>query len=209
MTAAFTEVPDILHGKAIAVVDVEGNGRIPPEIIEIAVVLVSGALVNADGVQSWLVRPQNPITPIVTRKVHGIGNSDVEGCPQWTAVSPAVAQALDGRILVAHNAIVERRVLSEHLPDWQPPMVLDTLRLARALWPGLPGYGLDKLIEHAKLDTTAMQEQGYHRAGYDAWAAWQLLRRLIHDGGLDWDRLVRAGGLPEFVPPPEPDGGLW
>lgn len=209
MTAAFTEVPDILRGKAIAVVDVEGNGQSPPEIIEIAVVSVSGAVVSADDVRSWLVRPQSPITPIVTRKVHGIGNSDVEGCPRWAAVSPAIAQVLDGRTVVAHNAIVEQRVLSAHLPDWQPPMVLDTLRLARALWPGLPGYGLDKLIEYAKLDTTAMREQGYHRAGYDAWAAWQLLCRLIRDSGLDWDGLVRVGGLPEFVPAPEPDGGLW
>lgn len=206
---ALSPIPDALHGKHIAVVDVEGNGHSPPEIIEIAVVTISGTEVCPGDIRSWLVRPLHPITPIVTRKVHGICDSDVADCPEWVRVAPIIGGALSGRVLVAHNATVERRVLSAHLPDWSPPMVLDTLRLAKAVWPGLPGYGLDKLIEHAGLDTTAVAEYGHHHAGYDAWAAWQLLRNLIRDGDLDWPTLVLLAGLPEFVPTPEPEGGLW
>lgn len=88
-------------------------------------------------------------------------------------------------------------------------MVLDTLRLAKKVWPGLPGYSLDKLIDHAHLDVSALAEHGYHRAGYDTWAAWLLLCKLIDDTHLDWIGLVNAAAPKEFVPTPEPEGGLW
>ncbi|MFQ6397935.1 exonuclease domain-containing protein [Nocardia sp. KC 131] len=204
-----TSIPTALQGKEIAVVDVEGNGQNPPEIIEIAILEVTGDTANVDDIRSWMIRPQLPITQIVTRKVHGITNHDVAECPEWADVAPAVDANLRGRILVAHNAKVEQKVLTAHLPDWEPPMILDTLRLAKAVWPGLPGYGLDKLIDHGELDTTALAEQGYHRAGYDAWAAWQLLHRLVTDSGMDWDGLIRAAAPQEFVPTAEPEGGLW
>ncbi|MEV0033779.1 3'-5' exonuclease [Nocardia sp. NPDC050793] len=187
-----TPVPHAFTGKALAVVDVEGNGRTPAEIIEIAVLPITLGSAQATDMRSWLIRPTAPITPIVTRKVHGITNADVAECPTWREVRPDVQAALGDRVLVAHNANVEHRVLSAHLPGWAPPMVLDTLRLAKAVWPGLPRYGLDKLIDHAELDTAALAEQGYHRAAYDTWAAWQLLRRLVGDSGLDWDGVVRA-----------------
>ncbi len=208
IVTAPTEIPTTLRGRDIAVVDVEGNGQNPPEIIEIAILSVTGFAVTSDDMRSWLIRPQQPITPIVTRKVHHISNRDVANSPVWAEVAPTIQIALDGRILVAHNAKVESGVIGRHLPDWTPPMVLDTLRLARKVWPGLDGgYGLDQLIAHAELDTTAMREQGYHRAAYDTWAAWQLLIRLTTDSDMDWPSLVAAAAPPEFIP--EPEEGLW
>ncbi|MBF6357409.1 3'-5' exonuclease [Nocardia higoensis] len=130
-------VPVPLRGREFAVVDVEGNGQTPPEIIEIAILPVSRDDVVVQEMRSWLIRPVRPITPVVTRTVHGITNGDVDGKPTWAEVSEQISGALTDRILVAHNANVERRVLSEHLPGWAPPMVLDTLRLAKAVWPGL------------------------------------------------------------------------
>ncbi|MEU1546411.1 3'-5' exonuclease [Nocardia sp. NPDC005745] len=202
-------VPNALHGRDFVVVDVEGNGQTPPEIIEIAVLAVSGVTVEVDDMRSWLIRPTRPITSIVTRKVHGITNADVAESPTWPEVSEKIEEALTGRVLVAHNANLERRVLSEHLPDWTPPMVLDTLRLAKAVWPGIGSYALEKLVTHAELDTTAVSEHGHHRAGWDTWAAWQLLARLVNDGGLGWDELVQAAAPAEFIPPREPEGRLW
>ncbi|MEU7146103.1 3'-5' exonuclease [Nocardia sp. NPDC046473] len=127
-------IPNTLRGKDIAVVDVEGNGQTPPEIIEIAILSVSGETVDIDDMRVWLIKPQRPITEIVTRKVHGIKNSDVETCPAWAEIAPDIEAALAGRTLVAHNAGVEQRVLATHLRDRSPPMVLDTLRLAKAVW---------------------------------------------------------------------------
>ncbi|MEV5835085.1 3'-5' exonuclease [Nocardia sp. NPDC052112] len=200
--------PNTLHERQLAVVDVEGNGQNPPEIIEIAVLLVDGPP-TPDALRSWLIQPQQPVTPIVTRKVHGITNADLADCPPWREVADEIDEALCGRVLVAHNATVERKVLTAHLPDWNPPLILDTLRLAKTVWQGLDSYALDKLIERGQLDTNTVAGQGYHRAGYDTWAAWQLLCALIADGELDWLELVTAAGLPEFLPLPEPEGGLW
>ncbi|MBF6234395.1 hypothetical protein [Nocardia farcinica] len=64
-------VPPTLRGRQFAVVDVEGNGRTPPEIIEIAILPVFRDDVFVHEMLSWLIRPERPITPIVTRKVHG------------------------------------------------------------------------------------------------------------------------------------------
>ncbi|WP_067469399.1 3'-5' exonuclease [Nocardia amamiensis] len=204
-TSAF---PNALRDRQFAVVDVEGNGHNPPEIVEIAVLPVDGP-VTVESLRSWLVKPHQPVTSIVTRKVHGITNADLADCPPWDEVAEDIGAMLAGRIVVAHNATVERRVLAAHLPDWNPFLMLDTLRLAKSVWRGLPSSALDKLIERGQLDTSAVAGQGYHRAGYDAWAAWQLLCALVTDGDLDWPDVVAMAGLPEFVPATEPEGGLW
>jgi DNA polymerase III epsilon subunit-like protein len=203
-----TSIPEALRGKRLVVVDVEGNGQQPPEIIEIAALPVDGPVGGQD-LRSWLICPRSEISPLVTRKVHGISNADVADCPPWTDVAGEILSLLTDRMLVAHNASVERRILSTHLPAWTPPMVLDTLRLAKYVWPGLGGYALDKLTAHADLDTSAVAGHQHHRAGYDAWCAWQLLCVLLEHSDLDWPSLVKAAALPGFVPPEEPAGGLW
>jgi DNA polymerase III epsilon subunit-like protein len=205
-----TPLPAALEGQRLAVVDVEGNGRQPPEIVEIAVLPVDDADVRGVDVRTWLVRPEKPISALVTRKVHGINNEDVANCPLWTAVAGEVQDLLTDRALVAHGAHVEHRVLTEHLPTWQPSLVIDTVRLAKHVWPGLHGgYSLDHLIEHAELDTSGINDQRRHRAGYDAWCAWRLLVALLEQSTLDWAGLITTAALPRFVPPDEPEGGLW
>jgi len=114
-----------------------------------------------------------------------------------------------GRLLVAHSAHVEQRVISAHMPDWTPPMVLDTVRLARYVWPSLGSYSLTKLVEHAGLDLAAVADQRPHRAAYDTWCAWQLLRALVDDSDLDWPGLVKVAILSGSIVPAEPEGGLW
>ncbi|XVS62089.1 exonuclease domain-containing protein [Actinosynnema sp. CA-299493] len=199
-------LPAVLDGHPLVVVDIEGNGGQPPQIVEIAVLPVDGPVAGRD-LRSWLVRPSSPITPIA-RRIHGIGNDEVERKPRWHGVSHDIQQTLTGRTLVAHNASTEYRVLRAHLPSWQPPLVLDTLTLAKHVWPDLPGYGLDKLVAHAGLDTTGVSGQRPHRAGYDTWCAWLLFRTLVDQSALDWDGLVRAAAHPDFQPDHAQDG-LW
>lgn len=210
-------------GHDVVVVDVEGNGQQPPEIVEIALLpLTSGREATPANLQTWLVRPARPITPLVTRKVHGISNADVATAPRWDEVASAIATALEHRVVVAHNASVERRILTEHLPTWRPPLLLDTMRLAKSVWPDLPGgYGLDNLIRHAALtppnlpsDITGRDGMRRHQAGYDAWMTAVLLVTLVRDGELDWDQLLTVARLPD---PPGPttrpatdaQDGLW
>jgi DNA polymerase III epsilon subunit-like protein len=207
--AVTASLPAALTGRQLAVVDVEGNGQQPPEIIEIAVLPVDGE-VSGEHLRSWLIRPERPINAMVTRKVHGISDEDVAHCPPWSAVAAEVEPLLTERTLVAHNASVELSVLTAHLPAWKPPMVLDTLRLAKHVLPNLSGgYGLDNVVRVVELDTSGIKEQRYHRASYDTWCAWKLLLTLIELGSLDWDKLIKLAALPGFVPSSEPEGGLW
>lgn len=192
-------------GLRFAVIDVEGNGQQPPEIIEIAIVPVDGVKVGEP--DTWLVKPERPITPIVTRKVHGLRNADVADAPTWAEVEPGVAVALADRVPVAHNAKVEHDVLRQHMPGWAPARMLDTLRLARAVWPGLGAYGLDRLVEHAGI--TLGDDHGQrHRAGFDAHATALLFVALAETAG-NRDRLFGLASLPGLASDEEPQGRLW
>jgi DNA polymerase III epsilon subunit-like protein len=203
-------LPSVLEGRRLAVVDIEGNGQQPPDIVEIAILPVDGMEVRGAEMRTWMIRPKEPITALVTRKVHGITNEDVAHCPPWTAVAADVQETLDGRVLIAHGAHVEYRVLSAHLPGWRPPMVLDTMRLTKHIWPGIQGgYGLGNLVEHADLDTSGFDDQRRHRAGFDAWCAWRLLRTLVARVGLEWSGLATMAALPEFAPRVAEQEGLW
>jgi DNA polymerase III epsilon subunit-like protein len=198
-------LPSILAGQRLVVVDAEANGRQPPEIVEIAVFPLTGVTppdalfptVHLSDLRMWLVRPARPIAPVVTRRVHGIRNEDVLACPPWREVAADVAAAVRGRVLVAHNAPAVRAVLAAHLPGWEPPLLLDTSRLARALWPGLPGYSLERLATHARITPPDAQPgQRPHRAGYDTLMTVELLLALLDDAtgcGLGWDDVAEAG----------------
>lgn len=202
------ELPAVLAGHALAVVDVEGNGQQPPDIVEIAVLPIDAPTpVHPDAVRMWLVRPAKPITTMVTVNVHGIDNDIVADCPPWSEVAAEVRQVLDGRVLVAHHAHVERRVLTAHLPGWRPAMVLDTLRLAKHVWPGLPSYSLDTLIAAGHIDTTPVADQGRHRARYDTWCTGQLLSTLLHQSTLTWTGLADVAALAGHSP--SSGDGLW
>jgi exodeoxyribonuclease X len=198
----YLSTPTALAGHQLAVVDVQGNGQEPPEIIDIAVLPIDpAALVRQASMRVWLVRPNRPITPAVTDDVHGIRNIDVLACPSWARVADDVHAAIRGRVLVAHNAAVELRVIATHLPQWRPSLVLDTARLAKLIWPRLPGgYGLDRLVTHAGLHPPDVQPgERRHRAGYETWMTGQLLIALVQGSGLSWGEIVDGAGFADVT----------
>lgn len=89
---------------AYAVVDVEGNGQQPPDLVELAVVPIVGGKIGKP--RSWLVRPERSIKYYATR-VHGLTNDDVAGQPPFAAIADEVRAALAVPALVAHNAHVD------------------------------------------------------------------------------------------------------
>src|SRR5207249_873985 len=101
---------------------------------------------------------------------------------------------LANRIPVAHNARVEYDVLRRHMPGWAPETVLDTLRLARTVWPGLGTYNLDRLLDHAGISLADEWGQR-HRAGFDVQATAQLFISLAEAAG-GRDRPFAAASLP-------------
>ncbi|GAA1656918.1 hypothetical protein GCM10009765_03030 [Fodinicola feengrottensis] len=153
------------------VVDVEGNGQQPPDLVELAAVpIVNGAIGEP---VSWLVLPDEEITHFATR-IHGLTNKDLANSPVFDAVKDDVLGALNVDALVAHNAHVDVGVLSRKLDDWQTPEVFDTLKLARRLVPGRDSYRLGRLVESFGLADGLPDDLSPHRATYDALVAARL-----------------------------------
>jgi exodeoxyribonuclease X len=158
-----------------AVVDVEGNGQQPPDLVEVAVVpIISGVIGEPT---SWLIKPPRPISPIATR-IHGLTNEDVASAPTFAAIASQVRQALDADLLVAHNAHIDVHVLRRHLDQWQCPKIVDTLKLAKRLLPGQASYKLGALVSALSLADGLPVGLSPHRATYDVLVTARLFQRL-------------------------------
>ncbi|GAA5110489.1 3'-5' exonuclease [Haloechinothrix salitolerans] len=192
------------------VVDVEGNGARPPDLVELAVVSITSGRIGDP--TSWLVRPTSPIT-WQARKVHGITNDQVAALPTFDAVRDAVTSYIaDEVVLVGHNVRVDLDVLRRKLPGWQPHAVLDTLRLARTLLPHLSSHKLGVLVEHLDLATDLPEELQPHRATYDALVTARLLTALAtrEDGTpRQAGEMTQLGGLPQANTAHEAQPGLF
>jgi exodeoxyribonuclease X len=158
-----------------AVVDVEGNGQKPPDLVEISIVTIKdGCLSRA---KNWLVRPPRPVTPMA-RRFHKITDHQLDDAPTVADIDPELRHALTDKVFVAHNASVDLGVLTRELPGFQPTQVLDTLKLARRLLPGRTTYNLGALADTFGLATGLPAHLTPHRATYDALVCARLLSHL-------------------------------
>ncbi|GAA1554712.1 exodeoxyribonuclease X [Kribbella sancticallisti] len=158
-----------------AVVDVEGNGQQPPDLVEIAIVPIENGTIGTP--KSWLVRPPRPITPMA-RRFHRISDDEVAGAPTTAEIAGELHTALNGMVFVAHNAGVDLGVVGRELPGYQPPQVLDTLKLARRLLPGRDSYKLGALVDAFGLADGLPSGLAPHRATYDAIVCARLVAHL-------------------------------
>lgn len=162
--------------RSYVVVDIEGNGQQPPDLVELAIVPIVGGAIGEPA--SWLVRPDQPITPFV-RRIHGISNEQVAEAPKFEDIEAEVWELLDGQDFVAHNAPVDLGVLRRKLPGWEPANVFDTVRLARRLRPEQPSYRLGALVDAFLLADDLAPGLMPHRATYDAIVTARLFVELI------------------------------
>jgi exodeoxyribonuclease X len=163
-----------------AVVDVEGNGQQPPDLVEISIVAIKGGLIGQP--RSWLLRPPRPITPMA-RRIHRITDDQVADAPSVADIQSELRLALSDKVFVAHNAGVDLGVLGRELPGFQPAQVLDTLKLARRLLPGRATYKLAALAEAFDLSRGVPAKWMPHRATYDALVCARLLSHLATPPG--------------------------
>lgn len=187
---------------ALLVVDVEGNGCNPPDLVEVAALPIRDGRLDTSTAGAWLSKPNRPVTYHATQ-VHGLTNQELADKPGWEEIKVDVHACLGTAWIAAHHAHVDYRVLSAHLPQWRPAGVIDTLRLAKATYPDLPKYSLDALIEHIAPDLSHAPAQR-HRATYDAYATAQLLIAMAGQYET-WDQLVAAAVPPGLPGAPEPE----
>jgi exodeoxyribonuclease X len=161
--------------KCYVVVDVEGNGQQPPDIVEVAAVPILNGVIGTP--QSWLVRPPRPVTQMTVR-IHGLTNPELADAPVFADIEKELRLALDADVLVAHNAHGDVAVLQRHLGEWDCPEIVDTLRLARRLLPRQASYKLGALVDALHLEDGLPPGLVPHRATYDALVAARLFVRL-------------------------------
>jgi exodeoxyribonuclease X len=164
-----------------AVTDVEGNGQQPPDLVELAVILIEKEKLRAPS--TWLVRPPRAITPMA-RRIHTISNGQVASAPPIAEVWHEMKAVFNDAVFVAHNAHVDLGVLARELPGFQPVHVIDTLKVARRLLPGRPSYSLTALAKDLALATGLPAELTPHRAAYDALVCARLLAFLASPPGM-------------------------
>jgi DNA polymerase III subunit epsilon len=148
------------------VVDTETNGLGGDacEMTEVGAVLVGGGELH----DRWssLVRCNRPLGRGIQRFT-GITQEMLADAPGLEAVLPPLEELLRGRVLVAHNAPFDRRVLRRAFEliglDWPNPPVLCTAALARKLLPLQNKRGLSVLA-----DALGVEVYTAHRALADA-----------------------------------------
>ncbi|MBN1827048.1 MAG: WYL domain-containing protein [Candidatus Eisenbacteria bacterium] len=151
-----------------------------------------------------LVDPGRPIPPETT-VVHGIDDRKVAGAPTFEEVAPELIRFFGEATIVAHNAPFDLSFLlaSCQRGGIDPPRseAVDSIRLARAAFPEMPGYSLDLLVGRLGIE----RERG-HRALPDAFAAARLsIRAMEALGARDGEGVERV--LAE-VGPPAPIGSF-
>ncbi|ATY32542.1 3'-5' exonuclease [Sphingomonas psychrotolerans] len=183
-------------------VDIEGNGKTPPEIVEIAIVELRG-LERTGLRRNWRLRPPSGIAPMASR-IHGIWDRDVADAPDLEDVADDILVWLEGAPIVGHNVRVELEVLGRALDEWSPASAYDTLKLARAMLPDAPKHGLEALGARLGLDVQAASETGStaHSALYDATLSAILLKYLLQPLSAE-ERRRRLAEIDLLEPPPQ------
>ncbi|MBQ7252999.1 MAG: 3'-5' exonuclease [Kiritimatiellae bacterium] len=126
-------------------------------------------------------RPFNPYAPGRHAELRGV----LAAAPAPRALLPEWLPFLaggPGRVLVAHNAATEKRILAALAPLLPLGPWVDTLKLARAVLPGRAGYELARVVRDAGLEGTARglcPGRDWHDALFDATATAVLLRAWL------------------------------
>lgn len=162
-------------------VDVEGSGKSPPEIVELAIAEMEGLTLTGHS-KHWRFRPKNGISPIASR-IHGIWDEDVADAPEFEDVVDDVLLWLEDKPIVGHNVKVEVDILSQALEGWEPAAAYDTLKIARRLLPAEQKHGLEHLGSKLGLSPEAGKITGgkAHSAPFDAVLSALLLDHMLRD----------------------------
>ncbi len=160
------------------VVDLETTGNIPKKgdkIIQFAAVVIENGKITEKF--SSLINPQKPI-PVFIEELTGISDAMVKDAPLFSEITTKVISLLDGAYFVAHNVLFDLSFLQEELiqagSEGFYGSVLDTVEMARTLYPTADGYKLSDLAERENLNHNRP-----HQADSDALVTAELFLILL------------------------------
>lgn len=181
--------------------DLETTGTVPgaDQIVEIgAVRFIDG---KPEAVFATLVDPLRPIPPGATN-VNGITDDMVRGQPRIETLLASFAEFCGEDLLVAHNAPFDAQFLTADIKRHESVaprgVIIDSLPIARKVFPGLPNYKLGTVIQYLKIPTGS-----FHRAEADStylgYMFDQMIRRISIGGQAPQvGNLVALTGKPEL-----------
>lgn len=169
--------------------DLETTGTVPgvDQIVEIgAVRFING---QPEAIFATLIDPLRMIPPGASA-VNGIYDDMVKGKPTIETILPSFAEFCGEDIMVAHNAPFDSQFLISDIKKHETTapfgVVLDSLPIARKVFPGLPNYKLGTLVQHLKIPTG-----NFHRAEEDATYLGHMFHQMV--------QRISIGGQPPKI----------
>ncbi len=160
----------------------------------IGLVEVSGGRIVSS--ESMIIRPPDGYDFVdpYNEMIHGISQAEVDAAPDFAEVWPQIHGAIDGKVLVAHNAGFDTGVLRETLDvigePWPEVDYLCTMVISRRVLE-LDSYRLPFITE-----ALGIPFDDHHDAGADAHASAQVLLRLLEQKqATDIDALLSSIGV--------------
>ncbi|MGP3912994.1 3'-5' exonuclease [Nonomuraea sp. 10N515B] len=178
-----------------------GRPAVPVEVAILALSVVADGLSELWSFDSLIAPPADVPVTFFDVRMTGITAEMLA-----TAAGPEQVMAeLDRRLtappyrLVAHHAPTEAGFIAHqrsHCPVLAAVPLLDTVRLARALYPELASHRLDDLVRYLRIEPPMRR----HRAMPDVQVTARVFERLVAEGGRTkrWHTLFdldRVGGL--------------
>ncbi|WP_168442054.1 3'-5' exonuclease [Pontiella desulfatans] len=174
----------------ITVLDYETTGSVrgfPTEPWQIGMVTLKGGKVDPDSMFESLLRVEanRPFNPHAPGR-HAVLRDEIAAAPSPKGLWPQIKSRLTDHPLCAHNVATEKKFLRAMAPMHQFGIWIDTLRIARRVWPGCASYALEDLMVMLDLKPRVDElcpGKSAHDALYDAVASAMLLEHLLAQPG--------------------------
>lgn len=169
-----------MYNRNVVFLDLETTGATATydRITEVGLIEVD----HGEFVREWstLVNPGIGIPPMI-QALTGISNAMVATAPRFEDIAGELREAIEGRVLIAHNARFDYGFLKNEFRrldiSFSAP-VLCTVKLSRKLFPQHARHNLDSLINRHNIQCDAR-----HRALGDARVLWHLAQQWREDPG--------------------------
>ena len=185
-----------VHGP-MAVVDLETTGlpdRRSSHIIEFAAVLVDPDRESVETV-STLIRPRSSLSPAI-RRLTGLSDAVLDAAPRLDEVASSLAECLQGRAIIAHNAPFERHFLAKEIDRrLERARYLDTQELLGLTHPDAKDQRLESFSQ------MLLGRPERHRALSDALDTLEIVVAVADGAAASEPRYVHARrALDRFAP---------
>ncbi len=143
------------------------------EVIEIGAIKV----INWESVSTFktLVKSSKTLSHFITN-LTGITQEDLNKAQDKEDVKKAFSDFIEDAVLVAHNASFDKAFLENFFGKPVKNKVIDTLELARLMFPELQSHSLEKLISTFKI-----KSEKAHRAFNDALMLYEVFKKIVEE----------------------------